>query len=184
MIDRTPRKTPRRMRMGSSPAMRGDWDAGTVVNIIVIAIFVGLFGYGIWWVIKSLGGATKQYSDAMINTHIKAETVACQGSLRVIATNLALYEAEHGVWPESLKELAEWSMNQEILRCPANDRQPYIYIPGQGPDSRDENVLVYEKEPTHNDKCSVLFVNGTYTLLTPEELQAALTLTLRNLKDN
>jgi len=167
--------------MGRWPARPGEIDLRGLVNLFVILLFVGLFGFGIWWVIKSLGEAGQQYTDAMVQTKYNAETVECQNTLHVIGQNIQMYTLTNESFPDSLETLAEWTGDSRILRCPAGDKQAYIYVPGQRPDMRGENILVYEKEPVHDGKCGVLLLNGRNLLLTPQELQIALTQTRRQL---
>ncbi len=167
----------RRMRMGFGPALPGEIDFRGLVNLFVIALFIGLFGFGIWWVIKSLGQAGEQYTGAVVQTKLNAESVECQNTLRVIGQNIQMYSLTNEGFPDSLDTLADWAGDSRMLHCPAGDKQPYVYIPGQRPDMRGENILVYEKQPIHDGKCGVLLLSGRVTLLTPQQLQIAVTQT-------
>ena len=158
----------------STPAQRGQLSGGTYINIVVAVIFFGLLALAAWWVIKSLGRAGEQYTGVMIETKYQAITVKCQMNLRTISQNLQMYAVANGRFPPSSKALAEWQGNSQLLRCPAPDGQQYTYVPGQGPDMHGSNVLLYEAQPAHDGRCSVLRLNGRIELLTPEELQRAL----------
>ncbi len=52
----------------SISAQRGSVDVGRLVGIVMLVIVLGLFGFGAWWIIKSMGEAGSQYTGAMVNT--------------------------------------------------------------------------------------------------------------------
>ncbi|MCP4259929.1 MAG: hypothetical protein GY774_20810, partial [Planctomycetes bacterium] len=64
---------------------------GTIINLLFALIFLGLIGWGVWWIIKSFGQAGEQYTQTMVNTKFTAETVKCQTNLRTIAQNIQIY---------------------------------------------------------------------------------------------
>jgi len=148
---------------------------GTIINTITVIIFLGLIGLGIWWVIKSFGEASQQYTDAMITTQNKALVINCHTNLRSIWQSIQTYAVTNEQFPSSQQELIRWVGDSRVFRCPASDTPvEYVYIPGQHPDMPTDNILVYEPEPVHDGRCSVLFLGGQIELLTPEQLQAAL----------
>ncbi len=164
------------------PVQRRDLQGGTLVNIVAALIFFGLLGLGLWWVIKSIGKAGQQYSEVLIDTQYAAATVKCQTNLRAIWQNLQTYAISNESFPPSSQALAEWSGNSRLFRCPADDGQEYVYIPGQREGMSGENVLVYERQPVHDGRCSVLRLSGRIELLTPEQVQAAVAQTLASLR--
>jgi hypothetical protein len=161
---------------------REDLRGGTLVNIVAALIFFGLLGLGLWWVIKSIGEAGKQYSEVLIDTKYSAITVKCQTNLRAIWQNLQTYAISNESFPPSSQALVEWSGNTRLFQCPAGDGQKYVYIPGQRPNMSGENVLVYEPKAVHDGRCSVLQLSGQIELLAPEQVQAAVARTMASLR--
>jgi len=147
---------------------------GTIINTITVIIFLGLIGLGIWWVIKSFGEASQQYTGAMIQARNKAMIISCQSNMKAIWQNLQIYVVSNGNFPRSQQEFEQWSGNPRLFHCPDPNGPEYVYIPGQNPDMSGDNVLLYEPEPVHDGRCNALRLDGQIELLTPEELQAAL----------
>jgi len=166
----------------SIPAQRTDPHGGTIINIVTAVIFLGLLGFGIWWIIKSFGQAGQQYTQTMIDTKYTAETVKCQTNLRTIAQNIAIYALSNEGFPPSLQALVEWSGSTQLFKCPSPDAGKYVYIPGQNGGMSPANVLLYESKPVHDGRCSVLRLGGQIELLTPEEVQQAVARTLASLR--
>ena len=164
------------------PARRGSVDVGKLIGIVIALIVLVLFGYAIWWVTKSVGDAGSQYSGAMIDTKRKAIALQCQMNMRTIWQNLRMYAIEKEGFPPSLKTLADWGADPQSLRCPAPDGQEYFYIPGQNENMPGQNVLVYELKPVHEGRCNLLRLDGQMELLTPEQVQAAVTETQAQLQ--
>ena len=165
-----------------TPARRGSVDIGKLIGIVIALIVLVLFGYAIWWVTKSVGDAGSQYSGAMIDTKRKAIALQCQMNMRTIWQNLRMYAIEKESFPPSLEALAEWGADPRQFRCPASEEQQYVYIPGQNENMPGQNVLVYELKPVHEGRCNLLRVNGQMELLTPEQVQAAVTETQAQLQ--
>jgi prepilin-type processing-associated H-X9-DG protein len=163
-------------------AQQRDSYGGTLVNIITALIVLGLLGFGIWWLIKSLGQAGQQYSEALVDAKYSSITVKCQMNLRTIWQNLQMYEASNGRFPPSSEALEQWSGSSQLFQCPAQDGQKYVYIPGQSSDMPPENILVFEPKPAHDGKCNVLRLDGQIELLTPEGLKKAVDATLARIR--
>lgn len=161
-------------RYKSLSAWRGSLPGGTIINIIVALIFFGLIAMGVMWVMKSAGDMGQQYSDAMIDTKLKAIDVKCQMNLRTIWQNLQIYVISNESLPESQKALEQWSGSSRLFQCPDPNGPKYIYIPGQRGNMPGQNILLYEPNAVHDGRCNVLRLNGQIEALTPEELQAAL----------
>jgi len=164
-------------------AQQGSVDVGKLIGIVISLIVLGLFGFAVWWVIKSVGDAGSQYSEALVDTRRKAMALQCQTNLRAIWQNLRFYSIENETFPPSLEALVEWGANSQLLNCPALEGQEYIYIPGQNDDMPGQNVLVYELKPAHEGCCNLLRVDGQIELLTPEQMQDAVTKTQVRLRD-
>jgi hypothetical protein len=164
-------------RHKSSSAQRGSVDIGKLIGIVISLIVLGLFGYAIWWVTKSMGEAGSQYTGAMIDTKRKAVALQCQMNLNTIRQDLRIYAIEKGSFPPSLKTLVDWGAEPQLLRCSLADGGQYLYIPGQNENTPGQNVLVYELKPVHEGRCNLLRVNGQIELLTPEQVQAEVTKT-------
>ena len=154
-------------------ARRGSVDIGKLIGIVISLVVLGLFGFAIWWVVKSVGDAGNQYTEVMVDTRRKAIAIQCQTNLRTLWQNLRMYSIEKESFPPSLETLAEWGADPRQFRCPASEEQQYIYIPGQSENMPGQNVLVYELKPVHDGRCNLLRVDGQMELLTPEQVQAA-----------
>ena len=155
---------------------------GTIINLLVALIVLGLIGLGIRWIVKNLGQAGEQYTQTMIDTTYAAETVKCQTNMRAIAQNIQIYALGNESFPSSLEELVQWSGSTQLFKCPSPDGGEYIYIPGQNSSMPPSNVLLYESKPVHDGRCSVLRLGGQIELLTPEELKHALSVTQASLR--
>jgi hypothetical protein len=149
-------------------------NGGTIINLIFALVFVVLIGLGIRWIIKNMGQAGEQYTQTMIDTKYTAETVKCQTNMRAIFQNIQMYALSNEGYPSSQQELVQWSGNTRLFQCPSPDGGKYVYIPGQNSRMSPANVLLYEPEPVHDGRCSVLRLGGQIELFTPEELQQAL----------
>jgi len=182
MADATKERWGRRRHSVRSAAVVGGIRGGTIINVVVAVIFFGLLVIGIWWIIKTFGQASQQYTGALIEVQYTATTVKCQTNLRAIWQNLQMYAVSNETMPPSLEAIKEWSGDSRLFRCPEQGGPVYIYIPGQGGDMPATNVLVYEPAPVHEGRGNVLRLGGQIELLTLEELKEALAATLSNIK--
>ncbi len=155
---------------------------GTIINIVTALIFFGLLGYSIMWLIKGFGEAGEQYGEVMVQAKHDATSVSCQMNMRAIGQNLQMYAVSNGTFPASLEELMEFSGNTRLFKCPSPEGEQYEYIPGQGGNSSDQNIVLFEPKAVHNGRAGVLRLGGQTEMLTSEELEEALALTLVNLK--
>ena len=155
---------------------------GTIVNVITALIFFGLLGYGIMWLIKGFGEAGEQYGEVMVQAKHDATSVSCQMNMRAIGQNLQMYAVSNGTFPASLEELMEFSGNTRLFKCPSPEGEQYEYIPGHSGNSPDQNIVLFEPKAVHDGRAGVLRLGGQTELLTSEELEEALALTLVNLK--
>jgi len=155
--------------------------AGRTIDVITIAIVLGLIGMGVWWVIKTTGQAGQQYAEAMIKTNQKALNITCQSNMQTIYKNLHIYAISNEHFPESQAELTEFSGYTKLFHCSDPNGSQYVYIPGQSGDMSPANVLVYETKPVHDGQCNVLFLGGQIEGLTPEQLKLAVEATLARL---
>jgi hypothetical protein len=170
-------------RQKSIIAQQGSVDVGKLIGIVISLIVLGLFGFAVWWVVKSVGEAGGQYSEALVDTKRKAMALQCQTNLHAIWENLRIYSIENETFPPSLEALVEWGANPQLLNCPATEGQGYIYIPGQNENAPGQNVLVYELKAAHDGRCNLLRVDGQIELLTPEQVQDAVNKTQVSLRD-
>jgi len=164
------------------PARRQDCYGGTIINIITAIIFFGLIALGILWVIKNVGDAGQQYTEAMVNTQNKAINVSCQMNMRSIGQNIQMYAISNDSFPPSLESLISWSGSTQLFQCPEPEGGKYVYIPGQNNNMPPSNILVYEPKPVHNGHCNALRLNMQIESLRPEELQQAIEQTMASLK--
>jgi prepilin-type processing-associated H-X9-DG protein len=156
--------------------------SGRIIDVLAIAIVLGLVGMFIWWVIKTTGQAGQQYTEAMVNTSHKATTLTCQTNMQTIFKNLNIYAISNERFPESQQELVEFGGYARLFQCPDPNGSQYVYIPGQSGDMSPSNVLLYESKPVHDGKCNVLFLGGQIEMLTPEQLKQALEATAAHLR--
>jgi len=154
--------------------IRKKTSGGTIINIIVALIFFGLIAMGVMWVFKTAGDMGEQYTDAMVDTKLKAVDVKCQLNLRSIWQCLQVYVVSNGSFPESQGALERECGSTQLFQCPDPNGQKYIYIPGQRSDMPGQNILLFEPNAVHNGRSNVLLLSGQIAALTPEELQAAL----------
>ena len=164
------------------PARRAGSHGGTIINIVTAIIFFGLIALAVLWVIKNLGQAGQQYTDTMVKTKYTAITVKCQMNLRAIGQNIQMYAISNESFPPSLEELVQWSGSTQLFQCPASDGEKYVYIPGQNSSMSPTNILLYEPMPVHDGRCSVLRLGRQIELLSPEQVQQAVTQTLAGLR--
>ena len=155
---------------------------GTIVNVITALIFFGLLGYGIMWLIKGFGEAGEQYGKVMVQAKHDATSVTCQMNMRAIGQNLQMYAISNGTHPASLEELMDFSGSTRLFECPSPEGEQYEYIPGQSGNSSDQNIVLFEPKAVHDGRAGVLRLGGQTEMLTSEELEEALALTLVNLK--
>ena len=158
-------------------ARRGSVEVGKLVGLVISLLVLGLCGDARWWVTKSVGDAGSQYSGAMVDTKRKAVALQCQMNMRAIWQNMRMYSIEKESFPPSLKTLVDWGADSQLLRCTDPDGGQYLYIPGQNENMPGQNVLIYELKAVHEGRCNLLRVNGQIDLLTPEQVQAAVTKT-------
>ena len=171
------------IRQRSISAQRGSVGVGKLIGIVVSLIVLGLLGFGVWRIIKTMEEAGSQYTGAMVNTKRKAVALQCQMNLNTIWQNLRMYAIEKDGFPPSLKTLVDWGADSPLLRCSAPDGGQYVYIPGQNENMPGQNVLVYELKAAHDGRCNLLRVNGQVDLLTPEQVQAEVTKTYTRLRE-
>ena len=134
------------------------------------------------WLMKGYGQAGQQYAETMVQAKHDATSVTCQMNLRAIGQNLHMYAISNGTYPASLEELMEFSGSTKLFKCPSPEGEQYKYIPGQGGNSSDANVVLFEPKAVHDGRAGVLRLGGQIELLTPEELQQAIEQTLASLK--
>lgn len=162
--------------------IRKKHSGGTIINIIVALIFFGLIAMGVMWVFKTAGDMGGQYTNAMVNTKLKAVDVKCQMNMRAIWQCLQVYVLDNNEFPDSQGALERECGSTQLFQCPDPNGQKYIYIPGQNPDMPRLNILLYEQNAVHGGRSNVLLLSGQIAALTPEELKAGIMLTMTSLK--
>lgn len=167
---------------GSPPIRRTNAHGGTIINIITAIVFFGLIALGVLWVIKNVGEAGQQYTEAMIKTQNKAIDVKCQLNMRTIAQNIQIYALSNDSFPPSPEALIEFCGSTQLFQCPDPEGGKYIYIHGQNNNMPPTNILLYEPKPVHDGRCCVLRLNGQIELLSPEQLEEAVAQTLAGLR--
>jgi hypothetical protein len=159
----------------STPRARARLRGGTIINSLTAVVFLGLIGYGVYWVMKTTGKAGQDYATAMVNTHNRSTALSCQMNLRSIAQTLQTYAISNEGLPASRQELVNFAgYGSKLFRCPDPNGGEYVYLPGRRGDMAAPSLLLYESKPVHNGKCNVLFSNGQIASLSPEELQHAI----------
>jgi hypothetical protein len=156
---------------------------GTITNLIFAAVFFGLLALGVLWILKMVGQAGQQYSTAMIQTSQKASALQCQNNLRTIWQSLHMYAISNESLPPTQQALIDTcGYGSRLFHCAEPNAPQYVYIAGQTLDMAPTNVLLYEPEPVHEGKCSVLFLDGRTAMLEPDELRLAVEATIAGLK--
>jgi hypothetical protein len=150
--------------------------------VLVGIIFFGGLAMGIWWAFKQVGDAGQQYTTGMINTTHRANDLKCQINMRTIYQSIQMYAMSNNEFPASQEQLIEYCGDARVFRCDEPNAPPFEYIPGQSADMPPSNVLVYEPEPAHEGRSTVLFLGGQISLLTPEELEPAIDATLAQIR--
>ena len=166
----------------SAPISIAHLQGGIIVNIIFALVLIGLLIGGILWLLKGFTDVGQQYGETMIETTNSAEVVKCQTNLRTIGQNIKMYAVSNDEFPPSQRALMEWCNNIRLFRCPVDEGDSYIYIPGQNAEMPPANILLYESKPRHQGRCNVLRLGGQIELLTPEELRQAVSQTVAQLK--
>ncbi|MBP7051784.1 MAG: hypothetical protein KBE65_12285 [Phycisphaerae bacterium] len=152
---------------------------GTIANIVTAVLFFGLLAAGAFWVIKTAGHASKQYTTEVIHAQKSSTTLSCQMNFRSIAQCLQAFAIGGEGFPADQQEfISACGGRSKLLRCPDPCGVEYIYIPGARPDMPETTVLVYEAKPVHEGRCNVLFLGGQIEALTPDKLQPYLDATL------
>ncbi len=159
------------------------YKGGTIINVIVVLVLLGLMAFVILKVMKSVGQAGGEYATGMVNTQNKATLLKCQINLQTIWKDIQIYSISEDKLPDSFEDLSDYSSGSSLFRCPEPNSPKYVYILGQRPDSPPENILVYEPQPVHNGLCNILCVNGNVEMITPEQLQAAVEQTKAHLRE-
>jgi len=160
-----------------APRFGGPGGSKWVTIGAVVAVFA-LLMVGAYFVIKGLATTGEQYGKALHGAQEKASDVACALQLSNIYQSIqADTIANDGQFPASLS--AYYTPRE--LHCPSKDGPAYVYVPGQDQSMPASNVLIYETEPVHEGKCSVLRLNGRVELLSPAQLQAALEATRQSM---
>ncbi|HPC93735.1 MAG TPA: hypothetical protein PLU87_02240 [Sedimentisphaerales bacterium] len=156
---------------------------GTIINLVFAVVFFGLLALGVLWILKMVGQAGQQYSTAMIQTTHRASALQCQSNLRTIWQCLHMYAISNESLPPTQQALIDsCGYGSRLFHCDEPNAPPYVYIAGQTLDMAPTNVLLYEPEPVHEGKCSVLFLDGRIAMLEPDELKMAVEATIANLR--
>jgi hypothetical protein len=147
---------------------------GTTTDIIAVIILLGLVGLGVWWVIKTMGQSSQQYTQAVVKARKDAIGMGCQMNMRSVWQVLQANVAAEGTYPETRQELANLCGGSKVLRCPDPNGVDYVYLPPKRIDSEAPQIVLYEPKAVHEGRCSVLLSDGRLGFLSPEELKAAL----------
>ena len=166
----------------SFPSYRKQSSGGTIINIIVALVFFGLIAFAVMWVLKSTGDMSRQYFQGMSDSKSKATDLKCQMNMHAIWQSLQTYIISNNSFPESTDELVDWCGSTRLFQCPDPNGQKYIYIPGQNGNMPGQNILLYEPNAVHDGHSNVLRLSGQIDALTPEELNAALMMTMTSFK--
>ena len=143
-------------------------------DVVAVVILLGLVGLGVWWVIKTMGQAGQQYTQAVVNARNNATGMGCQMNLRSVWQVLQANVAAEGTYPETRQELGNLCGDSRLLRCPDPNGSEYVYLPPKRIDAEIPQIVVYESKAVHDGRCSVLLSDGRLGFMRPEELKATL----------
>lgn len=170
-----PRCRPRRQMAATG----GGFPTRKILTILVILIAFGGLMAVAGYIIKNMAETGHEYTSTLIETKERATEVSCEMNLSSIYKSLKIAAAANeGKFPATLEDLGYAS---DQLRCPAKNGDKYIYISGQNESSAPKNVLVYELAPAHEGKCNVLRVDGSISVLTPQQVSLAIAATRGNM---
>jgi len=123
------------------------------------------------------------YLDVVFGAKHMAESASSANNFRLIRDGLERYLQAFGEYPLKLQDLVDNGLLPSAALYPPNHPdQPYGYVSGQDETMSPENILVYEEQPVHRDKCNVLRLDGRIETLTPEALKANLAETRRRME--
>ena len=107
----TPLKGPAMVRRKGNSMLppRARLLGGTIINVVTGLVLLGLIGYGVYWIMKTMGEGGQQYATAMVNTHNQASSLSCQMNLRSIAQTLQTYAISNEAYPSSQQELVDFA---------------------------------------------------------------------------
>ncbi len=149
-----------------------------LIILVILLVFAGLMA-GAGYIIKHMAETGHEYTKTLIDTKDRASDVSCEMNLSSIYKSLKIAAASNeGKFPATLEDLGYAS---DQLRCPAKNGDKYLYVPGQNESSAPKNVLIYELAAVHEGKCNVLRVDGSISVLTPQQVSLALSATRGNM---
>lgn len=144
---------------------------GRIIDLVFIALVLFGLGYGIHWIIKAGGKATKDYGTAMVNTRDKSMTLSCQSNMRSIWQSLQVAAASDWEYPKTMADLQSQTGDSRVFHCPDPNGSDYVYLPPKRIDSDTPTIILYEFSPVHNGKCNVLLSTGEITQITLDDLK-------------
>ena len=156
----------------------GGLSVGKASTVAAIVVVLGALGVGMWWVLNNIWGkegvATRQRNVALKALQ-DTRAMGCSMRMKTLYTELQRHAMGHnGRFPASVEEfVAAGELLSLDVQCPGRGGRYFILGPQDGNAAR-QNVLMYEAQPTHEQKCHVLTVDGKVQLVTREELQAAI----------
>jgi len=129
------------LRLGMPPG-------GTIINIIVAVVILGLLAFGILWLIKSFRRRRAAVRQCDGGNPIQCDDRQVSDESASHRQNIQIYASAMKGFPPSQQELMEYSGSTQLFRCPAPDGEKYVYIPRQSGGMSPLNVLVYEPKPS------------------------------------
>ena len=144
---------------------------GRIIDVVFIALVLFGVGYGIHWLIKAGGKATKDYGTAMVNTRDNSLTLSCQSNMRSIWQSLQVAAASDWEYPKTMADLISQTGDSRVFHCPDPNGSDYVYLPPKRIDSDTPTIILYEPSPAHNGQCNVLLSTGEITQLPLDELK-------------
>lgn len=142
--------------------------AGTIVSAVMI--FIGLFMTAVW---------AAMLMPALARARGEARKAACLNNIKNIGTGMAMYQNDHGQWPESLRDIhPDYIESKGIFQCPAagddgGEEFPDSYIYRKPPADADRmnTPVVFDKPGNHREGRCVLFPDKHVEFLTEEEFR-------------
>ena len=104
--------------------------------------------------------ATAFFANAQFRAIGLAKGQQCQNNLKQIGLSLDMFEADHGTFPDSLKQMGN-NISKQICFCPnaKNGKKEYIYLGNIG---RNANApVVIDRIGNHPNEINVLYRNGS-----------------------
>lgn len=145
---------------------RGMAVAGIVIGGVCLLLTMAVVGFLLFFWSTISGGITAL-----------DEQVTCEGQLAQVAAQMAMYEQEHGVYPDSLETLvATGTLSVVDVTCPGavTGGTSYHYVPGFSSAAGAARVVAFDDPLNHWDGGHVVYADGRVVWLDDPQFTAVI----------